>query len=447
VSHETLKARGGSEERIEVTETHHGPVIAGEPARGWGITLADPGSSMATKWVDSAYQVMKSKSAAELDLAFDEWTDRTNNYPHADTQGNFGYVLKGRFPVRHRANGWGPVPGWTGDHDWQGMVPPDKLPKTQNPREGWVVTCNQRTVDEKYPYYISNAWAPEYRARRIVERIAVVRAGGQKMDVGRMAAIHGERVSMPGRVFARAAKGLKVNGALAARARDLLATWDGSMDRESAGAAVYSAVAAETLAALARHHYGRFAEEALTVEGGGGSVHINRYLKPLMADGLARDDRSLLPPGQTWQTLLAASVERAAARLEKELGADVAKWSWGRLHHTAHRHPLSASFPDAAPLLDPPQVATHGDGETPCNGSHGALTFTHAAGPVNRYVHDPSDWRNSKWVVPLGASGHAGSKHYADQQKLWADVEYVPMLWDFEQIAREAESAQRLVPG
>ena len=148
----TLRVRGGKDEEIEVTETRHGPVIEGDPAKGWGIALSDPGSAGATRWVDAAYNAMKCKSADEFEAAMEEWTDRTNNYPYADVQGNFGYALRGCIPVRSRANAWGPVPGWTGEHEWEGMVPPRELPRTRNPEEGWVVTCNQRTVDETYPH-------------------------------------------------------------------------------------------------------------------------------------------------------------------------------------------------------------------------------------------------------------------------------------------------------
>src|SRR2546430_9778088 len=41
---------------------------------------------------------------------------------------------------------------------------------------------------------------------------------------------------------------------------------------------------------------------------------------------------------------------------------------------------------------------------------------------VNRYIDDPADWRRSRWIVPLGASGHPGSPHYADQATLWTEV-------------------------
>ena len=65
---------------------------------------------------------------------------------------------------------------------------------------------------------------------------------------------------------------------------------------------------------------------------------------------------------------------------------------------------------------------------------------------VNRYIHDPSDWRRSRWIVPLGASGHPASPHYADQAEMWAAVEYVPQLWDWDEIAGGAETQQELRP-
>ena len=36
---------------------------------------------------------------------------------------------------------------------------------------GWAVTCNQRLVDERYPYHLTNFPNPAYRAERITGRI------------------------------------------------------------------------------------------------------------------------------------------------------------------------------------------------------------------------------------------------------------------------------------
>ena len=124
----------------------------------------------------------------------------------------------------------------------------------------------------------------------------------------------------------------------------------------------------------------------------------------------------------------------------------MAQWQWGRLHRTQPQHPLSAVFPEAAGFLDPPALAVHGDGDTPLAGSHGSESFTVTGLSVNRYVHDPSDWTRSCWISPLGASGHPASLHYADQAQMWADVEFIPQLWDWSEIEEQAETTQVLAP-
>ena len=59
---------------------------------------------------------------------------------------------------------------------------------------------------------------------------------------------------------------------------------------------------------------------------------------------------------------------------------------------------------------------------------------------------DVSNWNNSRWIVPLGSSGHPGSKHYSDQSQYWAEVKTIPQLWDWKEIEKSYESKQRLSP-
>jgi acyl-homoserine lactone acylase PvdQ len=59
---------------------------------------------------------------------------------------------------------------------------------------------------------------------------------------------------------------------------------------------------------------------------------------------------------------------------------------------------------------------------------------------------DTADWDNSCWIVPLGASGHPGSAHYADQTPIWAAVDLIPMTYQWDAIEAGAESQQSLKP-
>ncbi len=142
-----------------------------------------------------------------------------------------------------------------------------------------------------------------------------------------------------------------------------------------------------------------------------------------------------------------SALSLAVAELRQRLGDDMRTWTWGRLHRTHPRHPLSRAFPEHASVFDPAPIAAGGDGDTPQQGGHWwPERYTLTSLSVNRYIHDPADWRRSRWIVPLGTSGHPGSPHYADQAALWANVETVPQGWDWEDINATAATRQQLLP-
>ena len=91
------------------------------------------------------------ESADDLVESQRRWVDPCNNFLFADVDGNYGYLCRGRIPVRSRVNGWLPVPGWTGEHEWQGDIPFEELPVSINPQEGYIATANNRPVGEDYP--------------------------------------------------------------------------------------------------------------------------------------------------------------------------------------------------------------------------------------------------------------------------------------------------------
>jgi penicillin amidase len=243
VLNEELKVRGVAKPiPLRVTITQHGPVICGDPSKGWGIAICDPGLIEATPWVDAALAAMKSTSVSSLHDSLAEWTDRVNNYAVADIDGHFGYLHEGRVPVRDAGNGWGAVAGWTGEHDWkQGTIPREDLPRCVDPDVGWAVTCNQRVADATYPYYVGLHAAPDHRARRVVDRIqAIPIATATALD---MEGIHGDRISLPAGVFVRrllaALAGTDTPPGVQLAAVERLNGWEGDMDRNAVAPLMY----------------------------------------------------------------------------------------------------------------------------------------------------------------------------------------------------------------
>ena len=442
---ETLKVRDGEDEGIAVVETHHGPVVAGDPDKGAGLTLADPGTNDATRWVDAALDAMKSRSADELLDALSEWTDRVNNYPYADVHGNFGYALRGRIPVRPPAAGWGPVEGWTGEFDWDGYIPAAELPESRNPDVGYVVTCNQRIVGDEYPHYLGVLFGPAFRAQRVTDRLEELRK--RPVDTSDMAAIHADRRSIPMLAYARHAAWSAPAGGRVGEAARILREWDGEMSLDSTGAAIAAVLKSEVDRRLVPDLYGAAAGSGETLDAGAES-HYARSVAPALVRGLAQGENDPLRRGHDLTVVFGDALGAAVDYLTTRFGDDMSDWRWGDLHRTLHRHPLSDSFPAAAAQLDPPAVKFGGGGDTPQAGGYPLIGgFRVGSASVNRYVHDPSDWTKSRWIAPLGASGHPGSPHYTDQQQLWAAVDTVPQLWDWGEIERTAETVQSLLPG
>jgi len=345
------------------------------------------------------------------------------------------------------ANGWAPVPGWTGEYEWTGQIPFEAMPQTRNPSAGYAVTCNQRVTTAEYPYYINTYSVAAYRARRITTRLQALPPGAATVED--MAAIHADRVSIPAQAFLQILAQVRPTDPQMAAARELLLAWDGSMDRTSVAATLYGTAKTYWLADVVQCALGRFAKDALASSGigRGASTHAVQ-ISARAVTAIASGDTALLPPGQTWPGLIESALSRAVAELRQRLGDDMHTWTWGKVHHTRPRHPLSRVFPELAPLLDPPQVAAGGDGDTPQQGGYwGPDRFVLVSLSVNRYIDDPADWRRSRWIVPLGASGHPGSPHYADQATLWAEVKTIPQWWDWDDIVAAAETRQQLLPG
>ncbi len=93
------------------------------------------------------------------------------NWLFADSDGNIGFKMTGTIPKRKKGlSGILPIPGWDSSYGWDGYLSPDELPVVYNPKEGYIVTANNR-LDKEYGSFIQNMPFSEDRALRIGELI------------------------------------------------------------------------------------------------------------------------------------------------------------------------------------------------------------------------------------------------------------------------------------
>jgi penicillin amidase len=429
---EVVQVRGAAPHTVEIVETVHGPVIAGGPAAGTALALRSVQFAETDHSFDCLPRMLRTGGVEELFAATRGWGVIDHNLVAADVSGHIGHLVRARVPRRPRSNGWLPVPGWTGEHEWQGWIAHEDMPVAINPAGGVIVTANNRVVDDSHPDYLCTDCHPPHRARRIA---ALLAEGPHAPEAA--GTIHGDTLSPIALLLRDRLAALPVpTDAAQAEMHARLRDWDGRMDAGSEAATAYIALRRALTSILAERSglVGLSGHPWLSPSPGIAPQNQLWWALPAL---LRADDASMLG-GWSWEQAIAAALAQAAATPAQP---------WGEAHRPRFTHPLSPLFPDSAALLDPPALPIGGDGDTVlADGVVCTAGPAAAYGPLARYAFDVGNWEASRWAVFHGTSGQPGSPHYADQNIPWSACEMVPMRYDWHGIEAEAKATQTFTP-
>ena len=159
--------------RHRVRISHHGPIV--NEALG-----ADSSQPLALRWAAldvpgigrPHFEILDPTNGEELVALIEGLTMPVSNLVWADRHGKIGYKTVGRIPRRPDPGCPDlPKPGWTGEFDWEGAIPYEELPELVDPEAGFLVTANNRIVDDDYPHHLSSDYLDGFRARRIEQLI------------------------------------------------------------------------------------------------------------------------------------------------------------------------------------------------------------------------------------------------------------------------------------
>jgi penicillin G amidase len=427
---ETIKVRDAYDTSILVTETRHGPIIIGNPADGKAVALRSVQFAVPDKSFDCMLPMLRAGSVKQLFEAARGFGLMDHNVVAGDIHGHIGHHVRALVPSRPRANGWLPVPGWSGEYEWNGMVSYDDMPSSIDPPSGKIVTANNRIVPGEREPYIATDTMPPHRSRRIMRRLdQIVKATPEQMP-----SIHRDMISIPG-VEIRERLRLVAPPAGTEEVHRLILDWNGEMKADSRAAVAYAMLRYE-LTKLAVKQIGlQRAAESPFAKVTPGIVPEHQFWGTL-PQLLRANDESLLA-GTTWNGLLQQALSAAALAMPNE--------TWGALHTPPLKHQLSASFPEHAVVLDKDCATISGDNDTVLASGYAAKNSWRAvSSALSRYVFDIGAWDNCQWIVFHGASGHPASPSYLNQNAAWARGEMVPMLYNWDAIRRSATSHQVL---
>ncbi len=430
---EVLCVKGGEPVRKTIRSSRNGPIVdevLPPAARQTGPVALKWLGAQHGGWLTALLAMNRARSAEEFREALRPWHVPTFSVVFADADGHIGYQATGRIPVR-KVGERGYRPGWSPEHQWQGLIPFEGMPRLADPERGWIATANNRPAPDDFPYPLSGTWADGLRARRVRQLIeARPCLSGEDF-----AAMHRDALSL------RATRCLP--GLLAVLASSLdpriqdaaarLRAWDCRTEPDRVGATLFEVFFSHWARAVARE---RFEGETAALVAGA--------VNGLAAALLTADPAGWFAAGKREQTIV-GTMNAVLDWLTDRLGPDMAGWEWGRLHVLSLRHVLSGRG-DLGRLLDHGGLPVPGTAHTVCNTGLGP-NFEAGPGANYRLLADLSTSPPGLLAVDSQSqSGHPGSPHYGDQLQSWLRGDYHHLSLDRAEAAGSAVSKLTLEP-
>lgn len=421
---------------INVRSTRNGVVGSDEITDQEPFTYGDNGPQpyvLSYAW--TALQPIRSIQAVLFVNRAQNWADFVDalqyfdagkqNWLFADVDGNIGYVMPGKVPVRAKGDGTLPVPGWNDDYRWTGFIPYEKLPKVLNPKQGFIVTANNPQLrEEQLPYLLGKDYDYGQRAGRITQ---LIEDNSAKFSIALMEKIQTDNLSLPALEFIPYLKNLAFNDPEVSEARDSLLTWDGQMVMDSPQAALYAMFWKELVAGI---FYDQMDEELLPL----GSTATEDVVYHLMQkpDNDWWDDLATPDIKERRDAILKIAFESAHHQAVEQFGENLDTWDWGSLH--------TILFENASLGKSGISIIENlfNRGPFPVNGSESVVQktcwtpkepYTVYCIPALRQVIDLGNLSNSQMIHSVGQSGHPVSPHYDDFIEAWRTFQYHPSNW------------------
>ena len=411
---ETIHVRDADPIEKTIRITRNGPIVDGilpPPADRTGPVSLNWLGLHQGGWLTALLDMNRAGNVAELREAMRPWHVPTFSLVLADVEGRIGFQSSGRIPVRKREER-GYRNGWDPEDQWQGLVPFEEMPGTDEPERGWIATANNRLAPDDYPHLLFGRWSCGWRGQRIREMIE----SREKLSTDDIREMHQDAESLRARTVMPSLLQILGDGgdAKEAEAIRVLGVWDHCSLPDATGATIFNVFFTRWCRTVADQHFEPAAAELLAAGIAGCAAHLLTCdageASIWFADG-SRDDR------------VRKTFSETIAGLGDRFGTDLTDWTWSRLHRMPLRHVLSPRG-DLGQLLDHGGAAVRGDMMTVCNTGSGP-DWIAATGAGYRMIADLSTSPASLRAVDAQSqSGHPGSGHYSDQFEDWVSGRY-----------------------
>ncbi len=117
-------------------------------------------------------QLNTGKNYSDYQKAMQYFDFPAQNFVFASKDGDIAITVDGRFPLKRAGQGRFVEEAAQAKNHWAGWIPRELIPKTKNPKRGFVASANQRSTDQSYPYYYNSTHFEQFRGRYLVEQLS-----------------------------------------------------------------------------------------------------------------------------------------------------------------------------------------------------------------------------------------------------------------------------------
>ncbi len=404
---EIIKTREGADIPFQVKWSVHGPCIDAvyndydfDDENEENLAMMWTGNGV-THEVMSLAKLNKANNLEEYHDALFWWDSPPQNIIYADDAGHIALTVAGRFPIRSGYTGEYPVQLLNDSVGWIGNIPFAHVPRSVDPAQHYLQSCNQRPIDPAiYGYSLLGPFADGYRGRRI----DFLLSNDDSVTVDDMKKFQADALEVRAEEIIPfvldALDDYGTDSSLALEAISWLEDWDYVMNIDEQ---------APTFWLYLRENIHRLAFDEVSEV----STRIPLSRTPILEQFVKYNDtyfcdiQGTTDNVETWDDILTYSFEETVTELEETFGSNTSDWIYGNHHRVYLDHlALRGVYIGGGPHRGQNTLL-----------AAGGWRVTH--GPSWRLVADLGNINNSYGVYPGGQSGCMFSPHWDDLFELW----------------------------
>lgn len=422
--------------KIRVRDSMDGPIVSDV------VDALD--QPMALRWValdpddasyEAFYRIDYASDWQSFKEAFRGYVAPALNMLYIDKDNHIGSFGVGRIPIRAGGDGRIPEPGWDERYRWTGYIPFQDWPQTFDPSSGYIVSANNKPVNDKYPYFISSHWAPPARAQRISQMLQQEITARLPITIADFQRTQADTKDLSAMSLLTYMKQVHPANDMQGKVLAILQNWDGTMQRSSPAAAIFSVWSrylGKRLYADTLESYWGKAPQVTVLDQLISNVDYDRILATLTDPSgswcQAPDGQGV---GYTCASITQAALGDTIAELTRSCGSDPSAWHWGDIHYTYYAHTPFSKVPSLAPWFE--RRISNGGSPNSIDVANAMYQesdgYRQTFGPGFRQIMQPgNDGMFHDWIMnSTGQSGNMLSKHYADMVAPFRNVDYILM--------------------